>query len=92
MDHTPVPSCILHMLDPTTADEVAKSVQSHHAALVRVAARRLGDPDVAEDCVQDVWLTVLPHWHIFRSNASRWTWLYRVTRNRAMSLLRCSER
>ena len=60
-----------------------------HAPHVEAVVRRLaGDPDLAEDIAQDVWIQIfraLPTW---RGEAKFSTWVHRVAINRALNALR----
>ncbi len=62
---------------------------NQHAPHVDAVVRRLaGDPDLAEDIAQEVWIQIfraLPSW---RGDAKFSTWVHRVAINRALNALR----
>ena len=43
------------------------------------ALRVLGDPDLAKDATQEVFLQILKHLHQFRGEATLATWIHRIT-------------
>jgi RNA polymerase sigma-70 factor (ECF subfamily) len=56
------------------------------------AARAIVGPGLAEDVVQDAWITVHEKIDAFEGRASLGTWLHRIVVNRAISMLRSSAR
>jgi RNA polymerase sigma-70 factor (ECF subfamily) len=64
-----------------------------HAASVDAVVRRLaGDPDLAQDIAQEVWIQLfraLPSW---RGEASLRTWIHRLAVNRTLNALRSVRR
>ena len=62
---------------------------NQHSPHVDAVVRRLaGDPDLAEDIAQEVWIQIfraLPSW---RGDAKFSTWVHRVAINRALNALR----
>jgi RNA polymerase sigma-70 factor (ECF subfamily) len=60
----------------------------HQAALYRVAVRVLGDPDEAEDALQEALLDAWRRIGAFRAESAFSTWMYRVVTNRCMGMLR----
>lgn len=66
---------------------------NQHAPHVDAVVRRLaGDPDLAEDIAQDVWIQIfraLPSW---RGDAKFSTWVHRVAINRTLNALRRTRR
>ncbi|WP_018719141.1 RNA polymerase sigma factor [Arhodomonas aquaeolei] len=63
-------------------------LDAHGDALYRFALRRTGDPDVAEDLVQE---TLLAAWHgaaDYRGDASERTWLTGILRRKVVDFLR----
>ncbi len=62
---------------------------NQHAPHVDAVVRRLaGDPDLAEDIAQEVWIQIfraLPTW---RGDAKFGTWVHRIAVNRALNALR----
>jgi len=66
-------------------DEAAFSdlVQSHNAALLRLARVFVRDFAVAEEVVQETWLSVLSGLRGFEGRSSLKTWIFRILVNRA---------
>ncbi len=66
---------------------------NQHSAHVDAIVRRLaGDPDLAQDVAQEVWIQIfraLPSW---RGDSKFSTWLHRVAVNRSLNALRRSRR
>ena len=66
---------------------------NQHAPHVEAVVRRLaGDPDLAEDIAQEVWIQIfraLPSW---RGDAKFSTWIHRVAINRTLNALRSVRR
>jgi RNA polymerase sigma-70 factor (ECF subfamily) len=60
-------------------------VERHHAGLVRVARRRLGDEAAAEEVVQEAWIALLRGIDSFEGRPTLRTWLYRVVTNLALT-------
>ena len=62
---------------------------NQHAPHVEAVVRRLaGDPDLAQDITQEVWIQIfraLPSW---RGDAKFSTWIHRVAINRTLNALR----
>ena len=89
-------------MDPDTAivrraiegDERAmRMLWNQHAPHVDAVVYRLaGDPDLAEDIAQEVWIQIfraLPSW---RGEAKFSTWVHRVAVNRTLNAIRSSRR
>ena len=66
---------------------------NQHSGHVDAIVRRLaGDPDLAQDVAQEVWIQIfraLPSW---RGDSKFSTWLHRVAVNRSLNALRRSRR
>jgi len=58
-------------------------VEQHHATLVRLALRYVGDQATAEEVAQDTWLHVLKGLSRFEFRSSLKTWISRILINRA---------
>jgi RNA polymerase sigma-70 factor, ECF subfamily len=56
--------------------------------MLRLALSMLGDRAVAEDTVQDVMIRIWRALPQFRSDASVSTWIYSITRNRCLTVLK----
>ena len=79
-------------MDPTASHagagaQLSDAVQRHQAALLRYAARLLGDPHRAQDVVQDTFVRLLaqPPEAVSDHLAE---WLFTVCRHRALDVLR----
>jgi RNA polymerase sigma factor (sigma-70 family) len=55
--------------------------ERYHLALFDFLSRMTGNPSVAEDLVQDVFVRVLKYRATFRDEGTFETWLYRIARN-----------
>lgn len=69
------------------ADAFEELYDSHHRLVYGVALRMLGDGAAAEDVTQTVFLKVWNSPELFRGGNFA-AWIVRVTRNRALDLLR----
>lgn len=67
-------------------------VREHADAVYGHALRFFGDPDTAEDAVQEVFLKVFRSLQTFQGESAFSTWLYRVTRNVCLDLFRSGKR
>jgi RNA polymerase sigma-70 factor (ECF subfamily) len=56
--------------------------------IVRLAVSMIGDRDLAEDTVQDVMIRIWRALPSFRADASVSTWIYAITRNRCLTVLK----
>lgn len=63
-------------------------VERHQGRLFRLAARVLGDEDLARDAVQDAFLKAYVSLRRFEGRSSLYTWLYRLTLNVCLDLRR----
>ena len=61
----------------------ATVVERYHASMLRLATARVGDPQLAEEIVQDAWLALVRGIGQFEERASLKTWLFRVVMYRA---------
>lgn len=71
-----------------------RQLWSRHAPHIDTVVRRLvgGDPDVAADVAQEVWIQIfraLPH---YRGDAQFSTWAHRIAVNRTLNALRSRRR
>ena len=62
--------------------------QRHHRPLMAYIGRLVGDPAVAEELFQELFLAVWQTAGRFRGHSSVRTWLYRIAYNQAVSWLR----
>lgn len=56
-------------------------VGRYNPSLTRVATRRLGDAEAAEECVQETWIALLNGIDAFEGRSSLRTWLFRILAN-----------
>lgn len=63
-------------------------VREHTRAVYAHAVRFFGSPDVADDVVQEVFIKVYRSLATFDGAAAFSTWLYRVTRNTCLDVIR----
>ena len=68
-------------------DAFSKLVQEHSGLVDRVAGRVLGAGD-AQDASQEVWIRVWANIKTFRGESAFSTWLYRITMNTCLGVLR----
>lgn len=74
---------------PTAFGEL---VARHRDRLWAVALRTVGNPEDAEDVVQDAVIKAFRHAESFRGDAAVATWLHRITVNTALDALRSAAR
>ncbi|HKJ38646.1 MAG TPA: sigma-70 family RNA polymerase sigma factor [Anaerolineales bacterium] len=68
--------------------EFARLVDSYSSSIYRLGLRMLGNPQDAEDILQNTFINALTHIHKFEGRSSLLTWLYRIASNEALMLLR----
>ncbi|MBN2387292.1 MAG: sigma-70 family RNA polymerase sigma factor [Anaerolineales bacterium] len=68
--------------------EFTRLVDSHSPAIYRLALKMLGNPQDAEDVLQNTFLKALQHIGGFEGRSSLSTWLYRIAANEALMLMR----
>lgn len=66
----------------------AALVREHQDQLYRVALRMVGDPQDAQDAVQEAFLQAWQHLPSFRGDAQFLTWITRILLNRCSNLIR----
>ena len=74
------------MISYGTGEAVARLVETYGDLLLRLASTRLRSPADAEDAVQEVFLYLLEHDVVFKSEAHEKAWLIRATIHRACDL------
>ncbi len=79
----------LSHMEPDALQTVAfnRAMAEYADGLATFASRMLGDTLMAEDVAQDAFLALFRHLHQVPENAIR-PWLYRVTRNLCLDILR----
>ena len=76
-------------------DEAAmRQLWSRHAPRIDAIVRRLagGDPDVAADIAQEVWIQIFRALPEYRGDAQFSTWAHRIAVNRTLNALRSRRR
>jgi RNA polymerase sigma-70 factor (ECF subfamily) len=68
--------------------EFARLVDSYSSPIYRLGLRMLGNPQDAEDVLQNTFLNALTHVQNFEGRSSPATWLYRIAANEALMLIR----
>lgn len=68
--------------------EFARMVDRYSTPIYRLGLRMLGNPQDAEDVLQNTFLNALTHLPAFEGRSSLSTWLYRIAANEALMLLR----
>ncbi len=68
--------------------EFARLVEAYSGVIYRLATKMMGDPQDAEDVLQETFLKAYRHIQDFGGRSSISTWLYRIATNEALMLLR----
>lgn len=68
--------------------EFVRLVDAYSAPIYRLGLKMLGNPQDAEDVLQNTFLNALTHLADFEGRSSLSTWLYRIASNEALMLLR----
>jgi RNA polymerase sigma-70 factor (ECF subfamily) len=68
--------------------ELARFVDAFSDPVYRLGLRMLGNPQDAEDVLQNTFVSALGHLSTFEGRSSLATWLYRIAANEALMLIR----
>lgn len=68
--------------------EFARLVDAYSTPIYRLGLKMLGNPQDAEDVLQNTFLNALTHLADFEGRSSLLTWLYRIASNEALMLIR----
>ncbi len=68
--------------------EFARLVDTYSGPIYRLGMKMLGNPQDAEDVLQNTFLNALTHLADFEGRSSVSTWLYRIASNEALMLIR----
>lgn len=68
--------------------EFARMLDAYSSPIYRLGLRMLGNPQDAEDVLQNTFLSALTHISDFEGRSSLQTWLYRIAANEALMLVR----
>ena len=74
-------------------ERALRALWSQHAPHIDAVVRRLaGDPDLAEDIAQEVWIQIFRALPSYRGESQFGTWAHRIAVNRTLSALRRTRR
>jgi len=68
--------------------EFARMVDAYSGPIYRLGLKMLGNPQDAEDVLQNTFINALTHLSKFEGRSSISTWLYRIASNEALMLIR----
>lgn len=68
--------------------EFARLVDVYSSPIYRLGLRMLGNPQDAEDVLQNTFINALTHIQHFEGRSSLGTWLFRIASNEALMLIR----
>jgi RNA polymerase sigma-70 factor (ECF subfamily) len=88
MDKTMPNDMSLEALIAGDPAEFARLVDEYSSSIYRLGLRMLGNPQDAEDVLQNTFLNALTHIQNFEGRSSLATWLYRIAVNEALMLIR----
>jgi RNA polymerase sigma-70 factor, ECF subfamily len=88
MDKTMPNDISLEALTAGDRAEFARLVDEYSSPIYRLGLRMLGNPQDAEDVLQNTFINALTHIQNFEGRSSLATWLYRIASNEALMLIR----
>ena len=88
MDKTMPNDISLEALIAGDRAEFARLVDAYSSPIYRLGLRMLGNPQDAEDVLQNSFISALTHIQNFEGRSSLATWLYRIASNEALMLIR----
>jgi len=88
MDNTMPTEISLEALIAGDRAEFARLVDTYSSPIYRLGLRMLGNPQDAEDVLQNTFINALTHIQSFEGRSSLATWLYRIASNEALMLIR----
>lgn len=88
MDKTMPNEISLQALIAGDRAEFARLVDEYSSPIYRLGLRMLGNPQDAEDVLQNTFINALTHVKNFEGRSSLATWLYRIAANEALMLIR----
>jgi RNA polymerase sigma-70 factor, ECF subfamily len=88
MDRTMQNEISLEKLKAGDRAEFARLVDTYSGPIYRLGLKMLGNPQDAEDVLQNTFLNALTHVSSFEGRSSVATWLYRIATNEALMLIR----
>lgn len=88
MDETMPNEISLEALIAGDRAEFARLVDEYSSPIYRLGLRMLGNPQDAEDVLQNTFINALTHIQNFEGRSSLATWLYRIAANEALMMIR----
>lgn len=88
MDKTMPNEISLEALVAGDRAEFARLVDEYSSPIYRLGMRMLGNPQDAEDVLQNTFINALTHIQNFEGRSSLATWLYRIAANEALMMIR----
>jgi RNA polymerase sigma-70 factor (ECF subfamily) len=88
MINTTMPEISVEALRAGDRAEFARLVDAYSAPIYRLGLKILGNPQDAEDVLQNTFLNALMHLSSFEGRSSLSTWLYRIASNEALMQIR----
>lgn len=71
----------MHAVQAGQIDLLGDLFERHHRQVFQFLSRTTGNPAVAEDLVQEVFVRILKYRHTFDAQGRFETWLFRIARN-----------
>jgi RNA polymerase sigma-70 factor (ECF subfamily) len=87
-----VEAIFISRLQAGDEDAVDQLVRTHSGWMLSVAQRYVGDGTLAEDCVQDAFLSALRNIGGFEGRSRLKSWLHRIVMNAALTRVRSRRR
>lgn len=88
MDKVAIPDLSIKALHAGDRAEFARLVDATSGQIYRLALRMVGDPQDAEDILQNTYIQALQHIGGFEGRSSLSTWLYRIAINESLMQMR----
>jgi RNA polymerase sigma-70 factor, ECF subfamily len=88
MNRTMQPEISIEALIDGDRAEYARLVDMYSGSIYHLGLKMLGNPQDAEDVLQNTFLNALMHLSTFERRSSVATWLYRIAANEALMLIR----
>ena len=88
LDIYPDEEALLQGLLKGERDACACMLKRYAPRVYAVALRMMGDPDEAEEVLQEAFISACKHIHTFEGRSALSTWLHRITVNAALMRLR----
>ena len=88
------PTDLITIRRAINGDEAAlRAIRTQHAPRIDAVVRRLvGDPDLAADVAQEVWIQIFRALPSYRGDSQFSTWTHRIAVNRTLNALRSLRR